>query len=199
MPLKSYFRESIYFFYPTREVSNQDIYSLLDQSAEFHRLRAICHQYQNHPSFLEYLSELKTVSPYPKADITIDERIGVEYKKCFTLKILLEARELKNNLSERVYLIINFSILIPYFTIDVVKQTYLLGSLISSAELLPEVDYQEYFKFYRTYINKSGIQEFPKEYYEEKLPEIVFPDIENGKFTYFNAFFLSSFDDVTGF
>jgi hypothetical protein len=199
MPLKSYFRESIYFFYPTTDVSNSDIDSLLDQSVEFDRLRAICHQYQNHSFYLKYLSELRKVSPYPKADITIDERIGVEYKKCFTLKILLEAKESKNNLSERVYLIINFSILVPYFTIDVVKQTYLLGSLISSAEIIPEVDYPEYFKFYRTYINKSGIQEFPKEYYEEKLPEIVFPDIENGNFTYFNAFYLSSFDDVTGF
>jgi hypothetical protein len=199
MPLKSNFRESIYFFYPKGEVSNPDIYSLLDQSVEFDRLRAICQQVQNHPSYLEYLYELKKVSPYPKADITIDERIGVEYKKCFTLKVLLEAKELKNNLSERIYLIINLSILIPYFTIDVVKQTYLLGSLISSAEIIPEVNFPEYFKFYRAYITQSGMQEFPKEYYEEKLPEIVFPNIEDGKFTFFNAFFLSSFNDVTGF
>lgn len=199
MLLKSYFRESIYFFYPTGEVSNSDIYSLLDQSVQFERLKALCHQYHNHPSYIEYLSELKKVSPYPKADITLDERIGVEYKRCFTLKVLLEAKELKNNITENIYLIINFSILIPYYTIDVVKQTYLFGSLISSAEILFESDFSEHTQFYRTYIINSGMQEFPKNLYEEKVTEIVFPDIEKGEFTYFNAFFLNSFNDVTGF
>lgn len=199
MILNAFLREIVMFYYPKNQGPDIYIYSVLDESIEFERLHAVCKQNFNNSNWIKYLTDLMTAQPFPSAKIFMDERIGVEYKRCFSLKMIINKKELKNNLSEKIWLIINFSILIPFYTIDVVKQTYLIGSLISSAEILPEEEYTQYFEFNRKYIRQSGIQEFPKKFYQERVPEIVFPQIEDGNFTYFNAFFMNSFDDVTAF
>ncbi|MDI1254599.1 MAG: hypothetical protein PSV16_00735 [Flavobacterium sp.] len=93
---------------------------------------------------------------------------------------------------------INMSILIPYYYVYVLKNTFESKPYrwITSPQRDRQVEIEKFslhIEMTRNILDAFNYNRFPDELVTKVIPDINYADVEMGKFTYFNAFFL---DDV---
>lgn len=96
-------------------------------------------------------------------------------------------------------LCVNVSVLIPYFTIYVLRIEKLPG--IIKLKCPPKLDDKLYVKYKKEVnliegllIEDFDLKKISKNFQNEIIEDIGFEDIDLGKFTFFNAFFLNDYN-----
>lgn len=118
------------------------------------------------------------------------------HDRCFNLQALVEERN--NN---KKILCINLSKLIPSYFCYILEVEF--DNEIGRLKYLPrrEKNYEKKIDneiskinlILESSFNESGLFKFPENMLNEVIPDISFQDIDFGKFTMFNAFFLNNF------
>jgi hypothetical protein len=180
-----------YIYYPLRLCSLKE-YDQYTQSDEFKILSGTINRqlldkdYQNLRKQL--LNEFKkNESIQSISDVTLEG-----HDRCLTFQIeIIESNSL-------IKICLNVSLLIPYYFIYVLKNDIELEPTYRwlnhpKRNRESEVKFDEELKLLEDIIKeKINFNKFPEYLIQMTIPEITYVDIELGKFTYFNAFFLDN-------
>lgn len=180
-----------YMYYPMGLCSSKD-YDKYILSNEFKVLSETINEllydkdYQNLRKQL--LNEFKRyVSIQEISDVTLEG-----HDRCLTFEIeIIEGDNL-------IKICLNISLLIPYYFIYVLKNDIELQPTYRwlnhpKRNKESEVRFDKELKLLENIIKeKINFNKFPENLIEMVIPEITYVDIEMGKFTYFNAFFLDN-------